>query len=768
MRRLPALIRSEGPDLLRELVGAASAAGLHKGMPQLEAAWRRAFQCFLVPLQRACEDPSVLHRPADGTWATDHPLTAAAVDAARRHRADGVTTTTFLTLLKLFRDRVQALADRHFGGTPDHVPTRDLVQAVTDAIELAVIADAEDTADDLATLRAANRRAVAERLKYLTIFESLPTPALMLDAHGRIEHANAMAMRRFGDEAVPGGGYYDARVPALLDGRASDLVDAAAEDRPLTLDTGVGPRRFQVTSCELLALTETSAGRLLLLNDVTELLEELARATAVDRARTAFVATMSHELRTPLNAMLGGLDLLVQKAPDASRLPAVEAIRKAAAMLTQRVDEVLEHGRLERGAVPLRLAPLLLGETIGSAIDIVAPAARRKGLALVADTGAVDDLQVSTDCSKLQRILVNLLDNAVKFTDRGAVVLRARRRCGTGDIEIEVEDTGCGFEPAVAALLFEPYVQVPSNADDVSSHGGTGLGLAISRRLAEALGGRIEAESVPTVGSRFRLIVPVRATILPSSPLGRILLVDDDEPSRIVAAGLLGEAGGTVDGAASAAEAWRRVAVERPDAVVLDLRLPDTDGVSLARQLRRRWPSLPLLALTAAGGSRATGNALAAGVDRVLRKPDDLGELTAAVGAAMAALRSKVAGTLPQVDRCRLDKHIAAMGRGAVTDALDALRTSAHGVAVLLRRLEIDQPAPRLMEAIRGRLHALAGGAAQIGLTALAGRCRGLEIVAMADDTESLIAERDTFERDIDEAMTALGRQLVEPLRVAP
>ncbi|MDQ3388413.1 MAG: PAS domain S-box protein, partial [Gemmatimonadota bacterium] len=234
-------------------------------------------------------------------------------------------------------------------------------------------------------------------------------------------------------------------------------------------------------------------------------IEDLAEAT---RAKDRFLATMSHELRTPLNAILGYTELLdtgVSGELNDPQRAQLERIRASGKHLLDLINDVLDVVRAEAGALRVELQPLRLGATLREAVTLVHPQAEAKGLTLTVEPMEGTAPSVLGDPRRLRQVLVNLISNAVKFTDRGGVRIHCGTR-GESVVSLSVEDTGIGIEPEKVKDLFSEFFQ--ADADLTRRYGGSGLGLAISRRLARLMGGEIEVESTPGKGSRFTLLLP--------------------------------------------------------------------------------------------------------------------------------------------------------------------------------------------------------------------------------------------------------------------
>ena len=380
-----------------------------------------------------------------------------------------------------------------------------------------------------------------------------------------------------------------------------------------------------------------------------ELENALERARSAEKARSMFFSIVSHDIRTPLNAILGYSELLQFGIDDkAERDEALRAIRASGTTLLQLVDDVLDLAKIDSGELALKPEPVNLPSLVEEVFSPFMKTAEDKGVELVNKTAGVQTVRL--DGHRFRQVLFNLVGNAVKFTERGAVTVAAS---STGDIlEVSVSDTGCGIAPDLVPRIFDPFVQASDPSHSVDRAGGSGLGLSICRRLVEAMGGELRVESELGKGSTFRAVIPgVKAAEsgLKTSDAGhqpsevrspksevlskRILVVDDSPINREVLSSLLAHAGFTsVDQACDGGEAISKIgealkAGRAYDFVFTDLWMPNVNGIEFAEKLRgdSRFRRLPVYAVTAdAEFLRDDRNGLFTGI---LLKPLTYGKL---------------------------------------------------------------------------------------------------------------------------------------------
>ncbi|MBN8552257.1 MAG: PAS domain S-box protein [Caulobacterales bacterium] len=377
-----------------------------------------------------------------------------------------------------------------------------------------------------------------------------------------------------------------------------------------------------------------------------ELREALMEAEAAGQAKAEFLANMSHELRTPLTSVVGFAGLLKgSQHLSVEDRRHVDRIATGSEVLLSVINDILDYSKLEAEALEVDPQPFHVWDFAHGAGDLMEAQRAAKGLDLKIDIAASVPEILRGDAGRLRQVTLNFLSNAMKFTTRGDVRLDLSGRtdeAGTWWLKVAVTDTGIGIVPEKLDTLFERFTQADQST--TRNFGGTGLGLAISKRLVEAMGGQIGVTSEPGVGSTFWFEVPLsEADAAPSAPVetvvtserrARILVADDAPANRELVGAILGQLGIQTEVAGNGFEALAAVQVADYDLVLMDMHMPEMDGLEATRSIRALggdFVRLPIIALTANVQREQIQTCLDAGMDGHVGKPINIAELAAAV-----------------------------------------------------------------------------------------------------------------------------------------
>ncbi|MGU7816133.1 ATP-binding protein [Burkholderia sp. AW49-1] len=480
-------------------------------------------------------------------------------------------------------------------------------------------------------------------------------------------------------------------------------------------------------------------------------------ADAANRTKTVFLASMSHEMRTPLNAILGHLELLKAGGHDERTPRRLDTVTRAARGLLSLINDLLDVSKAEAGQTTLELIAFNLRELVAQTVDVLAPLAQEKAIGF--DVAIRDDVGEGYlgDPTRIRQILVNLVGNAIKFTSTGRVTIEVDewpRGDGAVDIALTVEDTGIGIAPARIDEIFDLFGQADSTI--ARRFGGTGLGLALCKRYVEMMGGTIAVDSLPGVGSTFRVTLPLMRLQEPIERLAsdyparrahentqttvRVLAVDDHPFNRELIADQLHALGYAYDVVDGAHAAIRHLLGRHCDVVLTDLNMPDMDGCMLAMCLRDSHPGMPVIAMTATRDQAELARCHDAGVTEVLAKPLSMSVLD-------DAIRRHVGGAGTALRRQRVTE----------VDVVASLSAERHGVLARESRRLLDEMAKalddRVLERVRGNAHAIKGAFAMVREAAVVAACSDVEQAAREANFAGLRARLDRLNEQLEEAL---------------
>jgi signal transduction histidine kinase/DNA-binding response OmpR family regulator len=512
------------------------------------------------------------------------------------------------------------------------------------------------------------------------------------------------------------------------------------------------------------------------ITDVTEqqqharaLAEARDAAEAAAQARSDFLAVMSHEIRTPLNGVIGVADLLSEMKLGAAQLEYVRLIRESGSHLLDLINDILDFSRLEASRMQLEAVGFDPGAVMHDVAGLFMAQAIAKGLELRVQTA--ESGPVIGDPGRLRQILLNLVSNAVKFTGQGRVTLSLEQEPaedGRVRLVFRVADTGIGIAPEAIGRIFEEFIQVDGSIS--RRFGGSGLGLAICRRLAALMGGTIAAESQQGAGSVFRFDMTLPRAIdcpppvtlpEPVNELGperalRVLVAEDNPTNRLVALRLLERLGHASDSVRNGAEAVAAAGSQPFDLVLMDVMMPEMDGLTATRRIRAaEQPDsrVAIVGLTAGSRSDKLAECMAAGMDAVTTKPVTLVSLRAAIAAGLDAAGKHARPAGPGDRLPGIGALVEELGEDAVREILATFAEDSNTVLTGMR-----EAASRAdTQAVYRAAHSIAGAARNVGADALARRASALEQDIGSYSTAGIEAEIAALQADLDAAVAGLG-----------
>ena len=475
-----------------------------------------------------------------------------------------------------------------------------------------------------------------------------------------------------------------------------------------------------------------------------KLVHALNETRAAAEAKSLFLATMSHEIRTPMTGVLGMIDLLRDDPSEQERDSFLTTLHQSAALLMAVLNDVLDFSKMEHNSLEIHPCDFDLEALAQSTLDLFFNAASQKGLLITLAVDAGRSPIVHGDPVRIQQVISNLVNNAIKFTDAGSITIRIKASPGPDNAQlwrIEVRDTGIGISPDQIGNLFDPFTQ----ADEGTGRrfGGTGLGLAISHRLVTAMSGTLGVQSVPRQGSTFWFelalgiaealparVGPTIGTDAPTRSL-KVLVAEDNPVNQLLITALLRRQGHVPTCVDDGSKAVDVAGADHFDCILMDMQMPVMDGITATRAIRQsRGPCahVPIIALTADASPERRRFYDNAGLTDFMTKPID--------GAALAARLARVAGdsvagpSMTLIDQDHLARLRAALGPSRFDALLALFLTELDQRPTDLR----DHLLAGRLDQARAEAHSLKGAALSVGASLLAGKALAIEQQSVPDD----------------------------------
>ena len=632
---------------------------------------------------------------------------------------------------------------------------------------------------DITEAKAAQEKLLASEERFQSLFELSPDAIVVINSRGELLDANNLACQLAGysKEDMLNKPAIDFVAPDSL-GKALSGMSTASNGETVRVRMDFLHASGKRVPTELLGRRIESPEGGLYYGVVRDISDRLAReqqlkdskeaAEKANIAKSDFLANMSHEMRTPLNGVIGSLSLVEREGMSEQTAGLIQAAERSAETLLTLIDDLLDLSRIEAGEIDMEYSVFDPADLSNIVSEVFGPLAEKKGIMLATEVDAAGKM-VKSDVGKIRQILINLVGNALKFTQRGAIAICIDYSGNDKDgrLSLEVRDTGIGISKRDQAVLFDRFKQADSSRS--KSHGGAGLGLAICKQLSDIMDGSITVSSAPGVGSTFTFSVPVERAdqeIQAADTMsdeqtalaGRVLIAEDSETNAMVAKKMLDRLGleyeHVLDGAAAIDAALSGVF----DVVLMDVSMPNIDGLEATRILRQRGYTTPIVAMTAHALKGDRDHAFQVGMSGYVTKPVRPKALRTALQPWLSATEPEIA---PDPNHHKTELKMSALDQDAIQEVWDGdLETYAE-----IGRIFVDELSWRLPglkdhsnHDLEHHAHSLKGAASNIGATELSRLAAELEEMARVGRTGRIEPLVDSIEAEANAVKTELQK----------
>lgn len=698
--KLIQLLESNEDWLIERILHYAIEREYSKYTSTLKEAWRISIsgltRSFILGLETGRTDFE-LH--PDENYTRD-PIAKFGIDEAIRHRQRGIDIGMFLGLLKYYRMCYLDLIHDRVSGS-EHAIYPRWINLFFDRVEIGFCSEWLNTEQSkifIQELQDSNRKMTNEKNKYLTIFESLAQPVILLTPQLYIDNMNHAASLLVDSTGVSVSKYYSANhtnIHTFTNKHAKDVFPWLYNDivefhsqkqQHRIIEKTVNIKNndciFKICLSQMMDVSQKFQGILLTFDNITLLKHAEKAADKANRAKSEFLANMSHEIRTPMNAIMGMNNLILKTDLDERQYDYVKKIDDAAKSLLGIINDILDFSKIEAGKLDIENISFDLNQIIQNLSNIVSVKSQEKGLELIFIVSPEIPKFLKGDPLRLSQILINLVNNAIKFTEKGEVIVSIMPDTldkNQAVLLFSVRDTGIGLSESQQKKLFQPFQQADTST--TREFGGTGLGLSICKRLVEMMDGKIEIESELGKGSHFFFTarfdrpseVKQKQQLMHKkiAPLN-VLVVDDNETCRIVLRYYLENLKfnvETVDSGINAINMIKKAKLnnKKPfDLIIIDWKMPHMNGIETSRQIRRLFDSntMPkIIMITGFGREDVIKKSEEIGLDGFLLKPTTQSLL---FDSAMLAFGKDYAGDYSKKD---LDESLTLEGLDAIRGA---------------------------------------------------------------------------------------------------